>query len=312
MKFTHREIEEDRKKPVGSLFMHLIDRDSMPSRAHYNQKARMLDAHSLPDTQLCLYVRDTPMRAATPLHGRRHFAKNGQHTDCARTDYVRPPSGVRRCASANGGIDHIEWNMTPRPSNRVPTPRQKRYVPPPSHESSSRPFWLGSDDAEGSSRRGRGAARSSSVSGSVYSRNSSSHDHLAVGSLLPFPEKPVERPVPPPLPPRKRRTTGIRMFPEQRSRSMDDTHRGVRMMAPQPHWRSAADRQWDFLELGVARRETPAPLYRNHSTIDVGGGPIIVSAEPEPQEPRWRGGRRGCVTPMPRSYDIITGRPLVH
>ncbi|KAL7702633.1 hypothetical protein NQL31_005060 [Lotmaria passim] len=313
MKFTHREIEEDRKKPVGSLFMHVMDRDSMPSRAHCNQKARKLNAHSLPNTQLSLYVRDTPQRVATPLRGRRHYAKYGRHIDCTRDDYVRPVSGVRRCPTPSGGIDHIGSNMTPTPSSLVPTPRQRRFVPPPTRESPHRPFWLGDDNVDGSPRRGRGAARSSSVTGPIFSRSNSSnsHDHLAVGSLLPLPEKAIERPVPPPLPPRKRRTTGLRLFPEQRSRSMDDTHRGVRMVAPLPHWRSAADRQWDFLEFGVDHCETSAPLYRNYSTLDVGGGPIIGSATPEPPQQRWRGGRRGCATPQPRTYDIITGRPLV-
>jgi hypothetical protein len=310
MKFTHREIEEDRKKPVGSLFMHAMDRDSMPSRAHCNQKARMLNAHSLPDTQLSLYVHDTPQRATTPLHGRRHFSTHGRHTDCMRGDYVRPLSGVRRNTTPSAGVDHIGENMTPRPTSLVPTPRQKRYVPPPTRESPTRPFWLGNDDVEGSVRRGRGAVRCSTATRPLSSRSGSRHDHLAVGSLLPFPEKPVERPAPPPLPPRKRRTSGLRMFPEQRSRSVDDVHHGVRMVTPQPHWRSAADRQWDFLELGIARCETAAPLYRNHSTIDIGGGPIITSGEPELPPQRWRGGRRGCATPMPRSYDIITGRPL--
>ncbi|KPI90167.1 hypothetical protein ABL78_0685 [Leptomonas seymouri] len=312
MKFTHREIEEDRRKPVGSLFMQTMDRDSMPPRAHRNQKARMLDAHSLPDTDLSLYAHSTPQRAPTPLHGRRHFSQYGRHTDCTRGDWVRPMNGVRRCVTPNGGVDHIGSNMTPRPSSLVSTPRQKRYIPAPTRESPTRPFWLGDAGVKGSMRRGSSAARNSSVSGPVYSRNTSRHDHLAVGSLLPFPEKPVERPVLVPLPPQKQRTSGRRLFPEQRSRSVDDTHRGVRMVTPQPHWRSAADRQWDFLELGIGRWETRAPLYHNHSTISVGGGPIIESRKPEPLKQRWRGGNCGSATPMPRSYDIITGRPLVH
>lgn len=318
MKFTHREIEADRKKPVGSLFMHMMDRDSLPSRAHCNQRARLLNAHSLPDTQLSLYRHDAPCRDTTPLHhGRRHFSKDGRHIDFLRGECARPASGVRRSGTPKGGVDHIGVNMTPTASSLVHTPRQRRHVPPPSRESPTRPFWLGDDKIDGSVRRGRGAARSASVGGASYSRTSScgsgngSRDHLAVGSLLPFAEKAPERPVPPPLPPRKQRTTGLRLFPEQRSRSVDDDRRGVRIVAPQPHWRSAADRQWDFLELGIARRETPTPLYRNHSTVDVGGGPIIMAAEPERSQQRWRGGRRCSAAPVSRPYDIITGRPLV-
>ncbi|KAK7201090.1 hypothetical protein NESM_000169200 [Novymonas esmeraldas] len=316
MKFTHREIEEDRKKPVGSLFLHLLDRDSMPPRRHRNAEAGRLNTHSLPHTQLSLYARDPPQRTSTPLRGRRHFAIQGRHVDLNREEYTRPPTGLRRGASPHASVDHIGGNMTPRASADVSTPRQRRHIPPPSHGSPHRPFWLGDDTTVGSARSCRAGSADSRA---AYSRNSSTAQHLTVGSLVPLPERPIERPPPPPPVPAKQRTTGIRLFPEQRSRSVDDVRRGIRMVAPQPHWRSASDRQWDFLDLGVARRETPVPLYRNESHIDVGGGPIIkvagseaaAAASPSPTL-RWRGGRRYSVSPASRTFDIITGRPLVH
>lgn len=320
MKFTHREIEEDRRKPVGSLFMHLVDRDSMPSRRHRNTAARQLNAHSLPNTQLSLYAHDTATRAETPLRGRCHFPKSSRHVNCEQAEWVRPTSGVSRTATPHGGVDHIGTNMTPRPSAaEASPPRQRRHVAPPAHSSPSRPFWLGDDPIVQSAQQrraaaGAGSSRSSSVGAAPYSRRSSGAGHLTIGSLLPLPEKAVEKPVPAPLPVRPR-TTGLRLFPERRSRSVDELHRGIRMVSPQPHWRSAADRQWDFLELGIAHRETAAPLYRNESHVDI-GGPIVrvagQSAAQTPQQQRWRGGRRYSVTPNARGYDIITGRALVY
>ncbi|AYU81005.1 conserved hypothetical protein [Leishmania infantum JPCM5] len=313
MKFTHREIEDDRRKPVGSLFMHLIDRDSMPSRSHRNAAAQKMNTHSLPNTELSLYAQDAPQISSTPVRGRRHFPKQDRHVDCNKAEEVRPSRGVRRGATANGSIDHIGGDMTPRASTEVSMPRQRRYVPPPARSSTHRPFWLGDDEIVASARCRRGAgsaARSVSVGSQSFSRNSSTADHLTVGSLVPLPEKPVEKPVPPPLPIKPRRK-GVRMFPGLRSRSADNARRGIRMVQPQPHWRSAADRQWDFLELGVGRRETPAPLYRNESHIDV-GGPIIVREGPSTPIQRWRGGRRYGGTPVRRTFDIITGRPLVY
>lgn len=313
MKFTHREIEDDRRKPVGSLFMHLIDRDSMPSRSHRNLAAQKLNAHSLPNTELSLYAQDAPQFSSTPLRGRRHFPKQDRHVDCNKAEEVRPSRGVRRGTTPNGNIDHIGDDMTPRASTEVPMPRQRRYVTPPARSSTRRPFWLGDDEIIASARCRRGAgntARSVSVGSQSFSRNSNTADQLTVGSLVPLPEKPVEKPVPPPLTVKPRRK-GVRMFPGQRSCSADNARRGIRMVQPQPHWRSAADRQWDFLELGVGHRETPAPLYRNESHIDV-GGPIIVREGPSTPIQRWRGGRRYGGTPVRRTFDIITGRPLVY
>lgn len=284
----------------------------MPSRSHRNVAAEKLNAHSLPNTELCLYAQDAAQISSTPLRGRRHFPKQDRHVDCNRAEEVRPSRGVRRGATPNGNVDHIGSDMTPRASTEVSLPRQRRYVPPPARGSTQRPFWLGDDEIIASARCRRGArsgARSFSVGSQSYSRNNSTADHLTVGSLIPLPEKPVEKPVPPPLPMKPRRK-GVRMFPEQRSRSADSVRRGIRMVQPQPHWRSAADRQWDFLELGVGRRETPAPLYRNESHIDV-GGPIFLREEPSTLVQRWRGGRRYDGTPVRRAFDIITGRPLV-
>ncbi|AIO00425.1 hypothetical protein LPMP_302020 [Leishmania panamensis] len=316
MKFTHREIEADRRKPVGSLFMHLMDRDSMPSRSHRNAAAQQLNMHSLRNTQLSLYAQDLQHGSSTPLRGRRHFPKQDRHVDCNREEDVRTPRGVRRGATPHSSMDHIGSNMTPRASTEVATPRQRRYVPPPVRSSPYRPFWLGDDEItyNASSRRGTGGAtRSYSVGGQVFSRSSSTAGHLTAGSLVPLPEKPIEKPVPPLLPVKPRKK-GIRMFAEQRSRSADDMHRGVRMVPPPPHWRSAADRQWDFLELGIDSCETPAPLYRNESHIDVGGPIITVDGSPPPLVPtrRWRGGQRYADTPVRRTFDIITGRPLVY
>ncbi|GET90809.1 hypothetical protein, conserved [Leishmania tarentolae] len=310
MKFTHREIEEDRKKPVGSLFMHLIDRDSMPSRSHRNMAARKLNAHSLPNTALSFYPCDARERSSTPLRGRRHFPKKNLHVDCTKAEATRSPRGVGRVATPNANIDHIGGDMTPRASAEVLIPRQRRYVPPPARTSPHRPFWLGDDEIIASARSRRGAGRSSSVDSRSFSRNSSTTDHLTVGSLVPLPEKPVEKHVPPPLPIRPRQK-GIRMFPGQRAHSAENPRRGIRMVQPQPHWRSAADRQWDFLELGVDRRETPMPLYRNESHIDL-GGPITGHEGSSTPVQRWRGGQRYGVTPARRTFDIITGRPLVY
>ncbi|KAG5497966.1 hypothetical protein GH5_02762 [Leishmania sp. Ghana 2012 LV757] len=314
MKFTHREIEEDRKKPVGSLFMHLMDRDSMPPRVHRNAAAQLLNAHSLPNTQLSLYAHDVPQRSSTPLRGRRHFPQKTRHVDFNSED-ARAQRSMRRAATPHGNIDHICSNMTPRASTEVSTPRQRRYVSPPYRSSSNRPFWLGDDEIDASARRGRGtgsAMRSYSVGGQTHPGSKSCESHLTVGSLIPLPEKPVEKPTPPQLPIKPRRK-GIRMFPEQRSRSADDARRGVRMVQPLPHWRSTAERQWDFLELGVARCETPVSLYRNESHVDVGGPIVSTEGSPASSAPlqRWRGGRRYGLTPYCRSFDIITGRPLV-
>ncbi|KAG5472424.1 hypothetical protein LSCM1_03823 [Leishmania martiniquensis] len=316
MKFTHREIEEDRKKPVGSLFMHLIDRDSMPSRSHRNVAARLLNAHSLPNTPLSFYVDEVPQRSSTPLRGRRHFPKKTRHVDCSAEGPL-PLRGVRRAATPHGSIDHICSNMTPRASAEASALRQRRFIPPPSRSSPHRPFWLGDDEINASSHRGLGSAggarRSNSIDGQTFLRNRSTESHLTVGSLIPFPEKAIEKPVPPRLQ-RQPRRKGIRMFPQQRSRSADDVRRGIRMVQPPPHWRSAADRQLDFLELGISHRETPALLYRNESHVDVGGPIVATEASPATSTAiqRWRGGRRYGLTPFRRTFDIITGRPLVH
>ncbi|KAG5498701.1 hypothetical protein JKF63_02989 [Porcisia hertigi] len=316
MKFTHREIEEDRAKPVGSLFMHLMDRDSMPSRSHRNRAAQQLNAHSLSNTQLSLYAQDARQLPSTPLRGRRHFPRSNSHVDCNTQEYVRPSTGVRFRSPFHGSMDHIGRNMTPRGSSEVSTPRQRRYVPPPGKSSSKRPFWLGDDTISIKQRHSCGsgsAILSPSPGHHTFMRNRSTANHLTVGSLVPLPEKEVEKVVPPPLP-RKPRREGIRMFPERHSRSVADVHRGIRMVQPQAHWRSAADRHLDFLELGIASHEAPALRYSNESHFQIGESVITPRESPAPlaSTPRWRGGRRSNSTPAPRRFDIITGRPLVY
>lgn len=314
MKFTHVEIEAERRKPVGSLFMHLMDRDSMPSRAHRNREARRLNDHSLPNTALSFFESDDPQRCSTPIRGRRHFPKQNEHFDCINSDAkaaaaIPNSSRSQRRATPVAGPDHLRSNLTPREDDGAAYLRQKRYIPEPGRRSIRRCFWLGDDAVPPSSRTSSPAPTqgSSSAARQRPPLDATRQDHLDIGSLLPRAEPEKQRLIPPPMI-KKPRTTGIRLFPEHRSRSVDDHRRGVRMVAPQSHWRSAADRQWDFLEIGVDHRETPAPLYRNESSIGVGGGPVLVRDISTGPSQRWRGRCRSA-TPHQRRFDIITGRP---
>lgn len=326
MKFTHREIEEDRYKPVGSLFLSLMDRDSMPPRGHREKHARGLYDRSLPNTPFSLY-RDDPSRAWTPDVGRRHFpAKSAaQHDWGGSGGAAANPGETRRAQTASrerGGTAHAAKNRPDHlgsdmvPTQREPSPvRHTRYIREPRGD--------GADVTPIRVRlAGGGGVRERDAATPLRHRPQSARHsgHLSLHTLIPKAEPPPERPVPPPMVMTPRRT-GIRMFPEKRcSSAVSDRRSGVKVVRPVPHWRSTTERQWDLLELGVGAKEPPPPRYRNQSCIGVGGGPVYVpkgdatlggrgTAQPSSPLRKWLGRTRSA-TPQRRSYDIITGRPL--
>ncbi|EPY30855.1 hypothetical protein STCU_00383 [Strigomonas culicis] len=301
LKFTHRDLAADDYKPVGSLFMNMMDRDTVVPRHHRNASARYRYDRSLAFTDLCLYP-DTAVknRSATPLRGRRCFTELDRHF----TFDDKAPVETPRSGRAHGTLcpsDQLDMRLQLH-EDAVVSARRKRYVPEPGRRAASADF-----------SRYRGDDRTPTAASTplrVQTPRKALEDHLGCGSLIPKEESPKVRMTPPPME-HKPRTAGLRIFPEKQLPSREAKHGGVKMVPPPAHWKSVTERQSEFLTFGVARTESPARrLYRNESSIQVADRATAAAASPRCDEAqRWRGRARSA-NPTHRGYDIITGRKL--
>lgn len=310
MKFTHTDVEADRRKPVGSLFLHVMDRDSIPSRVHRVVSARARYDNSLaglPFSRCASPADGKDGSRRSDSRGRRHFHSRSvpqfsvgtcASRSAAETPHGRSSRSIHPCdhllgASASLTARAEEAHSTPlHRRRRVPSPRQTHstnFIPAPATASATTATPL----------RGRSSYNAQNCQRSAFSRHRSA-SHLDRSSLVPRAEPATERPVPEPLPPRVR-TSGVRTFPERYSSCEDERRRGVRLTKPPPHWRSVNDRQAEFLGLGIAAQES-SRLARSRSN------PGSVSGQGAPSDRvRWRS---GSAVPPPRSFNIITGLPL--
>lgn len=298
MKYTHKDIEADRVKPVGSLFNALMDGDSYHPSIHRCEAARERYDKSLAGTALCLYPdsalpssSSSPPGAAasardgTPLRGKRRFAGRANRESFALGAPPAEPQ-ARPSRPDPGHADHLAKSLVPRCADgsgvgssgrrHVPEPRRERHADP-----ITGPWHAAPDDAAEPqpqprrSARAGGGVRSSSAPaplGTGHIARRHSDDHLGVSTLLPREEAAAPRPVPEPMVLRPR-TKGIRLFPEMQgdtfalfepleTRSVTGG-RGVKRLEPPPHWKSVTEKQTDFLTFGVARQDSsPAAALR--------------------------------------------------
>ncbi|RNF16760.1 uncharacterized protein Tco025E_05051 [Trypanosoma conorhini] len=285
----------EKHKPVGSLFLEAMDRDSIPPRVRRSVYRRLAD-RSLPNTPFSFYPDEPGRTRAFSASGRRHFPVRS----CDNPVAPDPPevSSARRAVprqetshldSAAQAINEIEPVHYSRQRCRQP-PFNKSPVRVP------HPRAL--------------------VTSSPLRRS-----HLSLGSLAPIEEPRKERPVPPPLI-KKPLRFGRRHTPEPRSVSAEHRRVGIKMVPPPSHWESATERRMAFTNLGVGAYKVNGIQHRNQSNWEIGfSSPLRLhrcmstesrgndSATAPNDEVPWRG-RRYSSSPRRRTADIISWMPL--
>ncbi|KAG8341382.1 hypothetical protein ERJ75_000725300 [Trypanosoma vivax] len=292
---------DERSKPIGSLFLHVMDRDSMPSRFRRAAQSLLVD-RSLPNTPFSMYpeepkrtkVLDLGMRGRVPSR-----AKDNGVLPTGDDGGSRPETVLRRRATPRAGASHFEGSVSAiRAETPVRLSRRQCRQPPGDYCS---PLLR--------SRRACSEPR----------------HNLLVGSLVPGKEPEKKRLIPPPMVKKPVRNGRRRASPPR----IEEHERrcGVKMLQPHKHWSSAAERREALAYFGYAATLPGDVSHRNQSNWSIGGAPTERYKPIETEgslnasraSPIQRSasancierpsGRAGSSTPTRREYNIISWLP---
>ncbi|RNF12250.1 hypothetical protein TraAM80_00397 [Trypanosoma rangeli] len=285
----------EKRKPVGSLFMEAMDRDSIPPHVRRTVYHRLAD-RSLPNTPFSLYPEEPGRTRVFPTSGRRHFPDRNRNNPVAPD----PPevSPARRAVSRQE-TSHLDCAAQAiNEEAPVHYSRQRCRQPPFSKD----PVKMSHPHA-------------------LTTLSPLRRSRLLLGSLTPMEEPQKERPVPPPMI-KKPLRFGRRHTPEPRSVSAEHRRVGIKMVPPPPHWESATERRMAFTNFGVDACRVNGIQHRNQSQWEIGfSSPLRLhrsmstesnvndrTTPPDDEVPRR--GRRYSSSPGRRNADIISWMPL--
>ncbi|KAF8286006.1 hypothetical protein TcBrA4_0029060 [Trypanosoma cruzi] len=281
------------RRPVGSLFMEAMDRDSIRPRVRRTLHHSLAE-RSLPNTPFSPRPDEPGRTRAFSAGGRRHFPDRS----CGNPVVPGPPEvhSARR-AVPKQMASHLDSAAQAIYEEKPILYSRQRCKQPPFDEKSPavvpRPHALNTSPLKRS--------------------------HLSLGSLAPKDEPPKERAVPPPMI-KKPIRFGRRHTPAPRSRSAEHRRVGIKMVHPLPHWESVTEKHAAFTSYGIDAYAKKDIRHRNQSNWEIGFIPPApfrrsVSTEKRKNDAAtslnmspWRGRRYSC-SPRQRDYDIISWTP---